>query len=680
MDTSLKSLSKIFTEKLFRIPDYQRGYAWNEKHLKDFWTDLIQLEEGKNHYLGVLTVESVPKEKYKLWENDVWIIESKNYEPLYIVDGQQRLTTSLVLIQAITESIPSGQKLNYNSIEEIRKKFVYDSKDDGFSRSYIFGYEKDNPSYDFLKAKIFNEQLDDFSSQPETLYTHNLENAKAFFVKQLKDLTFGKIEEIYKKLTQDFLFNSYAISSDIDVFIAFETMNNRGKPLSYLELLKNRLIYLSTKYDFNEGEKNKLRRRINECWKSIYHNLGRNKLEPLDDDHFLHNHFLIYFGRKLYEERKKEFSREISFKQFLRGRRRLNYSTFLLEEYFITKNISEAVESDTNVCIQDVYNYVQGLQNSVETWYKIFNPSASNAFTEKETYWLNKLNRRGINVTASLIMVFFENENKESKRLKLLVALERYIFVTSMLSLRYHYSEFQSLFVELATDHSEGAISSDKVIQSIIETNNNLYGNEDYYKAIVKSFKSNGFYKWEGIRYFLYEYDLSLYEQSKTERVKLDWKIFSDFDYNSVEHIFPQNARKKCWTANYSKYSSREKNYLIHSLGNLIPISTNKNSSFQNKCFVDKVSNDSNTIGFRYGCYSENEITQFEKWTALEILKRGIRLLDFMEKRWNIKIGDLSGKIAFLDLGFVLSKENVKISELVSYVTFKKKSITIDKK
>ena len=266
METTLQSLSKIFTEKIYRIPDYQRGYAWTEKQLKDFWNDLLQLEEGKNHYIGVLTVEEVAKENYSKWEDDTWIIESKSYQPLYIVDGQQRLTTSIILIQAITELIPEGKKLNYNTSQEIRKKFIFESKDEGISRSYIFGYEKDNPSYDYLKSKVFNEELEDFSSAPETIYTNNLEKAKAFFKEMLSTLKFEEVELLYKKLTQNFLFNSYAISSDIDVFIAFETMNNRGKPLSYLELLKNRLIYLSTKFNVNDSEKNRLRKRINECW------------------------------------------------------------------------------------------------------------------------------------------------------------------------------------------------------------------------------------------------------------------------------------------------------------------------------------------------------------------------------------------------------------------------------
>lgn len=65
MDPQLLTLSKIFTERLFRIPDYQRGYAWTEKQLKDFWTDIQQLEPGRNHYTGVLTLESVPEDVYR---------------------------------------------------------------------------------------------------------------------------------------------------------------------------------------------------------------------------------------------------------------------------------------------------------------------------------------------------------------------------------------------------------------------------------------------------------------------------------------------------------------------------------------------------------------------------------------------------------------------------------------
>lgn len=40
---SQNHLDNLFKEKIFRIPDYQRGYAWQKSQLKDFWEDLIKI-------------------------------------------------------------------------------------------------------------------------------------------------------------------------------------------------------------------------------------------------------------------------------------------------------------------------------------------------------------------------------------------------------------------------------------------------------------------------------------------------------------------------------------------------------------------------------------------------------------------------------------------------------------
>ena len=226
LDTQLLTLSKIFTERLFRIPDYQRGYAWTIKQLKEFWSDIEQLDEGHNHYTGVLTLEEVPESILPTWDEDYWIVSAKNYQAFYIVDGQQRLTTAIILLQVILEQLAEGDKLNYTSLNDIKRKFIYDSKDDGISRSYIFGYERDNPSYEFLKTKVFCEHSST-NSYEETVYTHNLENSKQFFTEKLTGVSHTELESLYRKVTQQLLFNIFTITEDVDVCVAFETMNNR---------------------------------------------------------------------------------------------------------------------------------------------------------------------------------------------------------------------------------------------------------------------------------------------------------------------------------------------------------------------------------------------------------------------------------------------------------------------
>jgi uncharacterized protein with ParB-like and HNH nuclease domain len=74
----------------------------------------------------------------------------------------------------------------------------------------------------------------------------------------------------------------------------FETMNNRGKKLSTLEKLKNRLIYLATKLSIQQGGIEKLRKDINYAWGNIYTWLARNPKQVLDEDTFLSAHLSLY--------------------------------------------------------------------------------------------------------------------------------------------------------------------------------------------------------------------------------------------------------------------------------------------------------------------------------------------------------------------------------------------------
>ena len=54
------SLSEIIEGQYFRVPDYQRGYAWGERQLAEFWEDLGSVvSSGARHYTGAITVEAL---------------------------------------------------------------------------------------------------------------------------------------------------------------------------------------------------------------------------------------------------------------------------------------------------------------------------------------------------------------------------------------------------------------------------------------------------------------------------------------------------------------------------------------------------------------------------------------------------------------------------------------------
>lgn len=653
MDNQLLTLSKIFTERLFRIPDYQRGYAWTEKQLKDFWNDVQQLSSGSNHYTGVLTLESVPTEVYKKWDDDCWIIDAKSYQPYFVVDGQQRLTTAIILIQCILDWLGEDESLNFTAKLDIQRKFIFDSKDSGISRSYAFGYERDNPSYEFLKTKVFCERSSS-SAEEETIYTQNLAAAKNFFNARLKELKKDDVELLYKKVTQQLLFNIFTITEDVDVCVAFETMNNRGKPLSCLELLKNRLIYLSLKFDAPDYERKKLRGTINDCWKSIYHNLGRNKDQPLEDDRFLQTHYLTYYGEQLIDSTDEDERGDISFRRLYRT----DYASDLLEERFVARNVLSDATKEKLVTLKSVYDYVNSLQDSVVTWYKMWNPYDSD-FPIDVCHWLDKINRFEAPEVKLLVLVFLQAESSKVKRVEFLQALERRLFVLSLFSSRYGYSPYDVLIpnaLDLAIGLRSGKNTSDKLIKQITEVTNSWVKTESFSQNVFNRLRSEGYYAWVGIRYFLFEYNLDMQANSKTDRPKIFWPEFTERrkDFVSVEHIYPTQARHTYWTSRFGIYNQKQKQAIRNSLGNLLPLSRQKNSSLSNKPFPDKVDGKADqNIGYRYGCYAENEVSKESDWDPKRILLRGIKMLKFMEKRWGLDLGNDESKKKMLGLDFI---------------------------
>lgn len=655
MNEQLKSLTKLFSDVLFRIPDFQRGYAWSKKEIEEFWNDLIRLKVGKNHYVGVLTLEPVKQEKSDLWLDDQWLIKSKNYTPYYVVDGQQRLTTSIILITAIIDVMRQKNidKLNYSTAEKIIEKFIYEEKDSSSNKTFLFCYEKDNPSFSFLIKKIY-AQSDVVSYEDYTLYNNNLEFAKEFFTKKLISLSNEEIEDIFKKITQNFLFNTYEISNDIDVYVSFETMNNRGKRLSRLELLKNRLIYISCMFPEDDTEILRLREKINTCWKNIYYALGKNKDNPLSDDEFLDAHYSIYFSNLIYESYKKRNENIDSF---------LHYSEFkldfLLEKYFIVERIESG-----ELTIADVFNYIAELNKYIPCWINTNIPETSDYSIEikeylgKIMYLISEGNTRHTyfntdyyyrtSAVKLLICTVLANEKNVNSIKNFLKTIEKYLFIKEFYPFEVFYSQKDTISIrELFYKYSTNELNLLEIKSKIDAYINKITDEKLNQMKLIDFYSRQGFYNHSVTPYILWEYEKDLQKQSKCEETKIPkFKNIHDI-CSSIEHIYPKSPTNAYWTSRF--HYGRGNTKLRNSIGNLLMLSQPKNGKLANKPFPEKCKNSSNNVGYAFGCYSEMEVAQRTDWTSTEILNRGIKITNFIKRRWNIKL-DKKSYIKFLGL------------------------------
>lgn len=650
-NNKLQSLTEIFNEKFFRIPDFQRGYSWGENQLEDFWQDLMNLKDNSIHYTGLLTIESIESnsiKKVEKWQDDLWLFE-REFGAYYLIDGQQRLTTSIILINELLNQFNEDEGINFNSKKDWIKKFLFQTYNESY-KSYIFGYEKDNPSDEFFKTKILSQESSMSDKVPEqTLYTVNLRRAKEFFSGELSKLSNEELQNIFKKVTSKFKYNLYEIDNDLDVYVTFETMNNRGKPLSNLELLKNRLIYLSTLLDIDDSTRMRLRKDINETWKTIYEYLGKNKDNAMDDDEFLRNHWIMYFKY----DRKESGS----------------YAKYLLNKKFTAK---KALKNDLD--FDEVKSYIDSLSKSVKSWFYLFNPQYS-TYADETKEWIQKLNRIGMSAFPPLFMASMV-KCSENEFLPLFISAEKFIFLVFRLSQRPSNTK-NNHFYRLANSFYFG--KNDTTIKSTIknlelmttgEDEEEYYGWFDldkFYNYIKDQYeKGEGFYSWNGIRYFLFEYELNLQDKANGN-VKLKWSDFNKRKKeNTIEHIYPQTPKDKCWISRFNKFSKKERKIILNSLGNLVPLAQSKNSELQNKCFEHKkkhTNKQGDEVGFFNGAYSEIEVASYDDWTPKEIYERGTKMLEFMEQRWDIDFNDGWGEDAKgIDKGKLMRLDFIKNS------------------
>lgn len=599
----LLTLQNVFSNRIFRIPDFQRGYAWNEEQWNDLWEDINGIQGDKKHYTGMLSVECIDANDPK-WEKDLWLI-NQGKKLFYVIDGQQRLTTLIILLN---ELLKGEGDLMYETKKHWRNYFLYKSYNG--NTSFLFGYEKDNPSDEFFKTKILEQASCSAANNNQSVYTLNLKKCKEYFAEKIKDYDQEQKEDLFRKITTQLTFNYYEIDDTTEVFVTFETMNNRGKPLSVLELLKNRLVYLSVLLMEDENDYNRLRDDINEVWKTLYEYLGKNQDKPLNEDDFLQNHWITYFP----------YSRDTA----------KVFKTYLLSKEFTKKRVFSGELSS-----EQVREYIDSLQKSIKTWYYMANIDNS-PYSEEIKSCLERLQRAGWGAFKPLTMAILtklEEESKEEDKDKIatfLKAAERFNFLIFRLC-AFRSNTKNTEFYGFARAFYRENRPIEEIIKRITQLTDETFDADTARFNISQVAKSgDGFFDWTGLRYFLYEYEQYLQEQAKGVS-KVSWQ---DITYETIEHIYPRTATDDYWTSRFDDESSA---FYLNSLGNLLLLSRAKNSKLGNADFETKKKR-TDSSGYFNGSYSEIEVAQYHEWTKETIIERGKKMLAFMQQRWNFTI------------------------------------------
>lgn len=656
MDSGLNNLSNLFKSGIYKIPDYQRGYAWEEKEVEDFWEDLYNLSEDRNHYGGVITLEQIPD--YGLNKNDTesWFLSKINKTPYYVVDGQQRLTTAMILLKVILEVAKSKSIsiLNeFDSVLEIEKDFIVLKREADGAFYLPFSYEVDNDSYGFYISKILGlSGLESKFPIYESKYSDNLKNAYNFFKEKVEKFEQSEIDSLYTKLVHKLVFNRYVIDSSLDIHVTFETMNNRGKVLSTLELLKNRLIYLTTLYNqISRQDRNSVKNQINDAWKIMYRSIGeldhsKNLFEwtagfkhrfsfRTTDDVFLDAQLTAYPINK--------------FTKFLDSKEQIRYeknpsilrSENLLKDIFTSQNVIQS-----KLKLRDIQEYIEDLKESIIVWKNMrltldspydtqikeylsrihfltssnhyygrtdFLPPRevtsgvleANSYEEisknvKPDEWLFASDTLSIqDLVQKFIFKLLKIECDNN--LQILKNIEKFLFLDSFMpetgeikheELKIGKRNLQyEMFVLLCYIDRQSEITKElleKFNRQIIRIG------KEYLKLIPKSYDKLSEIQSYGSRsrlsyYILTQYNVAMMDISKENFSESDrLNFYFEKDKYNLEHIYPRNHRSTYWKERFGNLNSKHREKYKNTLGNLIVISARKNEKLENKSYLEK--------------------------------------------------------------------------------------------
>lgn len=283
------------TSPSLSVPDWQRSYSWQKSHIETFWSDITLFWEriGSNstseYFLGTL------------------VLVNGQDERLLVLDGQQRLATSTILLSCIRDRL---KLFNADAAKQTQDKYLvgYDFE----TESTIHKLRLNIYDRDFFKRLVLDKRETDYQEPTPELASHHLiKSAREILTQKLAETckgleekaAFDAVLRIQRLLTNQF--SVIAVSSDDEDSAAevFETLNDRGMGLSTPDLLRNLVIRRAI-----EGDQDQ----IVECWKDVISFDTDNKIKA-----FLRHYWISKYGdvksQSLYRQIKQEIiSKEIN--------------------------------------------------------------------------------------------------------------------------------------------------------------------------------------------------------------------------------------------------------------------------------------------------------------------------------------------------------------------------------
>ncbi len=542
---NLLSFKEVIEGKSFQIPDYQRGYSWDTDQVDDLSKDIENLmdsdstDSDSKHFTGTIVAVKADGKK-----------DAESEEIYEIVDGQQRLTTLVILLMTIAETYGEFRTICYRG-------------SDGNQRPLL----KANKETEKYFHNLIYRNAETSLTEGETTKSHlKIKQAKERLHEWLKPKTKYEIDKIVKTILERLGFLFFVPENRKEVGIMFEVINNRGKPLSELEKIKNYFIYYCT-----VSKKDSLSNDINLDWGDIQKRLNMAGKSTIDEENsFLRNCYLVFFD----PAKSKSWSAYDSLKE--------KYNSFLRDS---SKNKDKLNES-----IEEIKGFVSFLKKAAYYYVCLFNTNENNwrnsNWPEEVPLLLKRLRCHPVNASILplylAIMSYTEEKDKEIQKkvwglLKILEILNFRVYLLPKVTSRA--DSRQGTLFEWAHEifhKRKGDTTLNWGYGELIDFTKKMCLQKKFVESLTIDIdESEDYYYWKGLRYFLAVYEAQLQQENKKT-----WDIQKigprptgklSNDRISAEHIWAKNNRKGNFPEDHIQ-KRRLGNFVLMELGNNISL------------------------------------------------------------------------------------------------------------
>ena len=217
-----KMLDLLRKSPQFRIPIYQRTYSWTEPECRQLWEDIIRTgsdDKIRAHFIG--SIVYIQQGLYL----------ASGQQQLLVIDGQQRLTSLSLIIEALARRLGDAEPHDGFSAQKLRNRYLRDPDEDG------------ERSYKLLLTQTDKETLLSIleHKDPPEEHSFRLKTNFEFFKKQVNALG-DDLEPLCKGLDKLMVIDT-SLSRDHDnPQLIFESMNSTGRDLSQADLIRNFIL------------------------------------------------------------------------------------------------------------------------------------------------------------------------------------------------------------------------------------------------------------------------------------------------------------------------------------------------------------------------------------------------------------------------------------------------------